>query len=127
MAFRCIRQHTGKSRTLTNTLWRDVEKGELLALSDGSLVEGTSAQSWEILVTSDEDVAQNAEGGFALIDTTMEYEADLSAVTETEISAGTKFGVQSWNLTVSADANGIFVSTQDALEYASTVIGKFVL
>lgn len=125
MAFNCIRQHGGKSRTLINTLWSNISKGQLLALHGGELIAGESATAGDILVSADADVVANAEWGFAIIDSTMEYEADLVAETEVAIPAGTMFAVQSGGLTVGS-GSGFFLSTEDAQPKATKVIGKFV-
>ena len=127
MAFNCIRQHGGKSRTLINTLWSNISKGQLLALHGGKLIaaQSASASTGDILVSADADVVANAEWGFAIIDSTMEYEADLVAETEVAIPAGTMFAVQSDGLTVDS-GSGFFLSTEDVQPKATKVIGKFV-
>lgn len=125
MAFRCIRQHGGKSRELINTTGANISKGQLLALHEWTLIAWENATEGDILVTADSDVASNAKGGFAIIDSTMEYEAELASATETAIPAGSKFVVKDGGLTV-ASGSGFFVSTEDAQPQATKVIGKFV-
>ena len=125
MAFRCIRQHGGKSRELINTTGANISKGQLLALHAGEIIAWENATEGDILITADSDVASNAKGGFAIIDSTMEYEAELESATENAIPAGSKFVVESGGLTVSS-GSGFFVSTEDAQPQATKVIGKFV-
>lgn len=125
MAFRCIRQHGGKSRELINTTGANISKGQLLALHAWELIAWEDATEGDILVTADSDVVANAKGGFAIIDSTMEYEAELASATETAIPAGSKFAVEDGGLTV-ASGSGFFVSTEDTQPQATKVIGKFV-
>ena len=125
MAIRTIRQHGGKSREYINTTNADIKKWQLMALHSWSLVIGSSAVAGDILLLADEDVAKTAKGWFAVIDSTMEFEADLTTETATAIVAGTKFAVANTWLTV-ATGNGFFVSTEDTNANATKVIGKFV-
>lgn len=125
MAFNCIRQHSWKSRELINNTGAEVKKGQLLALHGGELIAGSGATAGDILCVADADTANNAKGGFAIVDTTMEFEVDLPTATETEITAGTAFEVQADCLTVDA-GSGFFISTEDTQPQATKVIGKFV-
>lgn len=126
MAFNCIRQHGGKSREYINTTGAEVKKGQLVALHWGELIAWHSATEGDILLVADADVASNAKGGFAIVDSTMEFEADLTSQTATDIPAWTEMAVNtSTDLTV-ASGSGFFLTTEDAYEQATKVIGKFV-
>ena len=125
MAFNCIRQHGGKSRELINATGAEIKKGQLIALHSGEIISGATAGAGDLLATADADTANNAKGGFAIIDDTMEFEVDLKAEAETSIPAWTTFAVENDDLTVDSGA-GFFVSTEDVQPGASKVIGKFV-
>lgn len=126
MAFRCLKQHSGKSHDLSNSYSADIVKGQLMALSWGELIAWAWADSWDILVTADADIEKDAIGGFAVVDSTMEYEADLKEAASTVIPAWTKFAVQEDNLTVAA-GEWFFVSTEEVKANATKVVWKFVL
>lgn len=125
MAFNCIRQHSGKSREFINTTWAEIKKGQLVALHWGELIAWHSATEGDILLVADADTASNAKGGFAVVDSTMEFEVDLTSQTATDIPAWTKMAVNSSTDLTVATGSGFFLTTEDAHAQATKVIGKF--
>ena len=130
MAFKCIRQHSGKSREYVNTTDAEIKKWQLMWLHNSQLVAWHTVIPWDLLLVADEDVAVNAKWGFAVVDETMEFEGDLISTQSTPIPEWTYLWVTEDDLTLDTAGwsymVGVFITTE-CTNNGDKVIGKMII